>query len=365
MSKLFSPFRLGSQELRNRIVMAPMTRSRAIGSLPNDLMATYYGQRATAGLIITEGVSPSPNGLGYARTPGIFNAEQIRGWQKITRAVHRQGGHLFMQIMHTGRVGHLLNKPAGARVLAPSSLAAPGQVWTDEAGMQDFPLPGEMTAEDLDSVFHEFIRGAKYAVEAGFDGVELHGANGYLLEQFLSPYSNQRPDDYGGSVENRSRFVLELAKKVSEAIGSERTAIRLSPYGAANGMKEYPEVEETYRHLAAGLGRLSLAYLHLVDHSSMGAPAVPRKLKRDLKDAFAGPVILTGGYDRYTAEADLQQGEADLIGFGKPFINNPDLVYRMQFNKPLSGYLDKSTFYSAGEKGFTDYPVSEPEGVAI
>jgi len=364
-TKLFSPFLLGPLELRNRVVMAPMTRSRATGSLPNEMMATYYGQRASAGLIITEGVSPSPNGLGYARIPGIFSAGQTEGWKKIASAVHHRGGSIFMQIMHTGRVSHPLNLPPGGRVLAPSALSAPGQVWTDAGGMQDFPVPAEMSAGDLKDTLEEFAQGAANAIRAGFDGVEIHGANGYLVEQFLSPVTNQRSDLYGGNVENRVRFVLELARRVGNAIGRDRTAIRLSPYGAANGMEAYPELEKTYRYLAGELGKLGLAYLHLVDHSSMGAPIVPPSIKRFIRAAFGGPLILTGGYDRASAEADLRQGAADLIGFGKPFISNPDLVYRMQFSRPLAARLDKTTFYSAGDKGFTDYPFFEEEAVSV
>ncbi|HTQ28237.1 MAG TPA: alkene reductase [Puia sp.] len=364
-NKLFSAYRLGAIDLKNRIVMAPMTRSRAIGNIPNDLMATYYAQRAAAGLIITEGVSPSPNGLGYARIPGIFSKEQIEGWKKVTRAVHEAGGRIFMQMMHTGRISHPLNLPAGGRVLAPSEIGFTGQLWTDSAGMQAVPVPQAMSTEDLEQVKNEFVQGAKNAIAAGFDGVELHGANGYLLEQFLSPFGNQRTDAYGGSVQNRARFVLELVEAVAKAIGTDKTGIRLSPYGAANDMKAYPEIDETYRYLATELGRLGILYIHLVDHSSMGAPVVPASIKRTIAEAFGRTIILAGGYTKKTAEADLQHNAADLIGFGKPFINNPDLVYRLQHNKPLSHYLDKTSFYSPGEKGFTDYPVYEHEEAVI
>ena len=220
LSKLFSKYGLGANELQNRIVMAPMTRSRAIGNITNDLMATYYSQRAGAGLIVTEGTSPSPNGLGYCRIPGLYNDSHVEGWRKVTDAVHLQGGKIFVQLMHTGRIGSVINLPAGAIVLAPSAVKASGQVWTDTDGMQDHPVPKAMTPDEIKQTIGEFEHSAKLAIEAGFDGVELHGANGYLLEQFLSPHSNQRTDEYGGSVENRCRFVLELVDVVSTAIGS-------------------------------------------------------------------------------------------------------------------------------------------------
>ena len=229
--------------------MSPMTRSRAIGNVPNELMAEYYKQRSSAGLIITEGTSPSPNGLGYARIPGIFSKQQVEGWKKITSAVHKSGGKIFVQFMHTGRISHPLNLPGGAQILAPSAVKAAGQMWTDSKKLQDFPVPKEMTAEDLLHTKAEYVAAAKNALDAGFDGVELHGANGYLLEQFLSPVSNIRKDNYGGSIENRSQFVIEVVSAVAEAIGKGRTAIRLSPYGVASDMPHYPEINATYKYL--------------------------------------------------------------------------------------------------------------------
>src|SRR5450759_5392723 len=228
--KLFTPEKVGSAEMGNRVVMAPMTRCRAIGNVPNELMEEYYKQRSGAGLIITEGTSPSPNGLGYARIPGIFSRQQVEGWKMITSVVHSGGGKIFIQLMHTGRISHPLNMSEGAKVLAPSAVKPAGQMWTDSEKLQDFPVPKEMTAEDLLHTKTEFVTAAKNALDAGFDGVELHGANGYLLEQFLSPVSNIRKDNYGGSVENRCRFVLEVVTAVTESIGKGKTAIRLSPY---------------------------------------------------------------------------------------------------------------------------------------
>jgi N-ethylmaleimide reductase len=356
-NKLFSPYKMGKIELQNRIVMSPMTRSRAIGNLPNKLMAAYYGQRAGAGLIITEGVSPSANGLGYARIPGIYSPEQTKAWKQVTAEVHEKGGHIFIQLMHTGRITHPLNLPPGGRVLAPSAIKAAGKMWTDSQGMLELPSPEAMTIEEIEQVKKEYLLAAQNAIEAGFDGIELHGANGYLIEQFLSPSSNQRTDHYGGSVENRTRFVLELASDISHAIGKERVGIRLSPYGAAGDQKAYPEIEETYVYLAKQLGRTGIVYMHVVDHSSMGAPHVPQTIKQLIRKEFGGTLILAGGYNKQKAVADLEHGLADLIAIGKPFINNPDLILRFRKDLPLSENLDQTTFYSAGEKGYTDYPV--------
>lgn len=352
---LFTPLKVGSIEVKNRIVMSPMTRCRAIGNIPNALMAEYYGQRSGAGLIITEGTAPSPNGLGYARIPGIFNNEQVQGWKKVTSAVHHAGGKIIVQLMHTGRISHPFNMPEGAHVLAPSAVKAAGQMWTDTAQMQDFPVPAAMTAADLLTTKEEYVTAAKNAMEAGFDGVELHGANGYLLEQFLSPVSNVRTDAYGGSIENRSRFVLEVVAAVADAIGKDKTAIRLSPYGVASDMPHYPEIDATYDYLSKELNKLGIAYVHLVDHSAMGAPAVPVEMKKTIRNNFKNTVILAGGYDKERAETDLENGLGDLVGYGRPFINNPDLVERLKNDLPLSADLKMDLFYTADEKGYTDY----------
>ncbi len=352
---LFAPATLGPLILTNRVVMAPMTRSRAEGNVPNDLMAAYYGQRAGAGLIITEGVAPHPDGLGYARIPGLFNAAQVEGWRKVADAVHAKGGHIFVQLMHTGRVGHPANLPAGAGILAPSAIQAQGDMWTDAEGMQPMPAPREMTAADLAEAKAAFVQAARNAREAGLDGVELHAANGYLLEQFLNPGTNRRGDGYGGSLEARSRFVVEVAEAVAQAIGADRVGVRVSPFGAFNDMPPYDEVEATYLHLAQEFSRLGLAYLHVVDHSSMGAPEVPATLKIALRKAFSGTFILSGGYDRARAEADLAADRGDLVAFGKPFISNPDLVDRLKTGAELAA-PDMGTFYTPGPAGYTDYP---------
>jgi N-ethylmaleimide reductase len=355
--RLFEPLQVGAIALNNRIVMSPMTRCRAIGNVPNDLMAAYYGQRAAAGLIITEGTSPSPNGLGYARIPGIFNEEQIAGWKKVTSAVHAKGGKIVVQLMHTGRISHPANLPEGATVLAPSAVKPAGQMWTDSLQMQDFAVPKEMNSEELAATKAEFVQAAKNAVIAGFDGIELHSANGYLLEQFLSPISNIRTDEYGGSIENRARFVLEVASEVAAAIGKDKTGIRLSPYGVASDMPHYPEIDATYKYLAAELNKIGIAYVHIVDHSAIGAPQVPIEIKQAIRDNFKQTFISAGGHTLQSAEAELESGLADLEAFGRPFINNPDLVERFEQQQELSADLDMNTWYSADEKGYTDYPV--------
>ncbi len=354
--KLFEPAKLGDLELKNKIVMAPMTRSRAINNVPNALMAEYYSQRASAGLIITEGTAPSPNGLGYSRIPGCYSKMQMEGWEKTTSAVHKAGGKIFLQLMHTGRISHALNLPEGAQIIAPSAVKASGQMWTDSQQMQDFPIPKSMNDEDLLLTLTEYFASASHAIEAGFDGVELHAANGYLLEQFLSPISNIRTDKYGGSIENRCRFVLEVVNGVVATIGKEKTAVRLSPYGVANDMPPYAEIDKTYTYLSEELNKLGIAYLHLVDHSAMGAPEVPAEIKAIIRTRFKNAIILSGGYDKERAEADIISRKADLIAFGRPFINNPDLVERMKNNLPLSQTLKTDLFYTSDEKGYTDYP---------
>ena len=353
MSGLFSEYRLGDVTLTSRIVMAPMTRSRATDNLPNDLMRTYYAQRASAGLILTEGTAPSPNALGYPRIPGIFSEAQVEAWKPITDAVHEKGGHMFMQLMHTGRISHPLNMPAGARVLAPSAIAAGEQMYTDAEGMQPLPVPEAMTEADIQSTIEEFAQAARNAIAAGFDGIELHAANGYLLEQFIRPTSNQREDDYGGSIENRARFVMEVVEACTSAIGHHKVGIRLSPYGVFNDMPLYDEMEEDYIYLAQELDSQDVVYVHLVDHAAMGAPEVPASIKEEFRDEYCGTLIMSGGYDAERAEKDIP-GKADLIAVGRPFIANPDLPMRWKDGSSLSE-PDYDTFYTPGEKGYTDY----------
>jgi N-ethylmaleimide reductase len=353
---LLEPLATPSLQLANRAVMAPMTRSRAVdANTPNALMAEYYGQRATAGLIITEGTSPSPNGLGYARIPGLFNDAQVRGWKAVTDAVHAKGGKIFVQLMHAGCVAHVANLPAGAEVLGPMADACPGEMFTDSQGMQPHSTPRAMTHADIARAVDEYATSAQLAMQAGFDGVELHAANGYLIEQFLNANVNQRTDGYGGSAEGRNRFALEVARATAAAIGAHRVGIRLSPYGVFNSTGAFPDLEAQYLALTREMSGLGLLYIHLLDHSAMGAPSVPADLKDRIRAAFQGLFILAGGFDRAGAEAALTAGRADLIAFARPFLANPDLVQRMRVDAALNA-ADLATFYTPGPKGYTDYP---------
>lgn len=354
MTTLFTPLTLGKLTLQNRVVMAPMTRCRATDNVPNELMAGYYALRAGAGLIITEGTSPCANGLGYARQPGLFSNEQVQGWHRVTDGVHQAGGKVFVQLMHTGRVSHAANMQEGTKIIAPSALAAPGEMWTDSSGMQPYPVPAEMTEADIEQAIAEFAQGAKNAIAAGFDGIELHGANGYLIDQFLNTASNQRTDGWGGSIENRIRFAVEVARATAGAIGADRIGMRISPYGVFNGTAPDAEMDAMYLALIEELNALGLAYIHVVDHSAMGAPEVSPTLKAAIRSSFRGRYILSGGYDAARANSDLDANRGDLVAFGRPFISNPDLVEKLRTNSELTA-PDFNTFYTPGEKGYTDY----------
>ncbi len=353
---LFSSYKLGKIEHKNRVVMSPMTRCRSPGNVPGDLVAEYYTKRAEAGLIVTEGTAPSPNGLGYARIPGLFNTEQAHAWRKITDSVHKAGGKIFVQLMHTGRTSHPLNMPAGARILAPSAVGLSGAMWTDQQQMQSYPVPTPMTAADIESTLNEFAHSAVLAIEAGFDGIELHGANGYLIDQFLNTVTNKRTDEWGGNISNRIRFAVEAAKRCVAKIGGDRVGIRVSPFGAFNDMGTDPQMEDTFEQLAGELSKLGLVYIHTVDHSAMGAPAVPQTVKDKIRRAFKDTIILSGGYDRARAESDLAAKRGELIAFGRPFLSNPKLVSKMKLGKKLIE-PDLSLNYTPGPKGYTDYPV--------
>jgi len=345
---LLTSFRLGRLELPSRIVMSPMTRSRAIGHQPNSVMSEYYAQRASAALVIAEGIAPSPNGLGYARIPGLYSGEQVEGWRLTTQAVHAAGGRIFAQLMHTGRIAHPENMPPTARIVAPSAVQAEGQMWTDAKQMQPFPMPEGMSEADVRAARDEFVVAAKNAIAAGFDGVELHGANGYLLEQFLNPGTNRRTDAYGGSVERRARFVVEVAEATAKEIGHDRLGIRFSPYNPFNDMPAYDEVDAQYRHLATALK--DLAYVHVVGSAH---PAFARTADA-LRERF-GVFILNGNLSPETAEKALVEKRADLVSFARLFIANPDLPRRIAAGAPLAE-PDPTTFYTPGPKGYTDYP---------
>jgi N-ethylmaleimide reductase len=353
---LFDPVRLGRLELPNRIVMAPMTRSRAAGNVPTASTARYYALRASAGLLIAEGTAPSPNGLGYPRIPGVFSDEQVAGWRGVTDAVHAAGGRIFIQVMHTGRIGHPANLPAGGRLLAPSAIAAPGTMYTDSLGLQPHPEPAAMSAADIRDAIGEFAHAARQAIAAGADGIELHGANGYLIDQFLNPASNQRSDGYGGSVAARIRFAVEVAEAVAGAIGPDRVGIRISPNGKNGGMVTDADTDDLFLALARELSRIGVVYLHVTDHAPLGAPPLGAAFTAALRATFRGAYVLSGGYDRARAEADLAAGKGDLVAFGRPFLANPGLVGKLRDGRPLLD-PDMSTLFTPGDAGYLDWPV--------
>jgi N-ethylmaleimide reductase len=346
---LFLPYRLGEIELNNRLVMAPMTRSRAIEqNVPNPIAANYYAQRASAGLIVTEATQVSPQGVGYIRTPGIHSADQVAGWTGITEAVHRAGGKIFLQLWHVGRISHP-NFHGGELPVAPSAIAAQGQVFTAK-GPQQMVTPRALTLAELPGIVEQFRRGAENAKAAGFDGVELHGANGYLLDQFLRDGTNRRTDAYGSTVENRARLPLEVTKAVIEVWGADRVGYRISPNGAFNSMSDSNPVR-TFSYLTEQLNEIGIVYLHVVDPVTDGAKRISPLLRRKFNRTY----IVNGGFDLDGANGAIRNDEADLIAFGTPFLANPDLPQRYRINAPLN-VPDQATFYTGEDKGFTDYP---------
>ena len=351
MKKLFMPYSKAALQLKNHVVMAPMTRSRAIGNVPNDLMATYYKQRSGAGLIITEGTSPSPEGLGYPRIPGIFNDAQVEGWKLVTNAVHEGGSKIFLQLMHTGRVAHSSNLPKGHQVVGISAIKAAGEIYTD-TGMFEYSAPVALDEAGIARIIQDHVKAAENAITAGFDGIELHGAHGYLLEQSLNPHLNNRTDNYGGSIENRSRLTLEIVQKITAAIGADKVGLRISPFLTSNDIPAYEEAEvhETYIYLAREINKMGIAYVHISNN-----PGIPEKTHRDIREAFANTIICSNGLTAETAEAKLQDGSADLVAFGRSFLANPDFMSRIEKNVPLN-QPDYNTLYTLGEAGYTDYP---------
>lgn len=346
---LFTPWRLGHIDLGNRLVMAPMTRSRAIdGNVPNPVAAAYYAQRASAGLIVSEATQVSPQGVGYIRTPGIHSAAQVAGWTAVTDAVHRVGGKIFLQLWHVGRISHP-DFHGGELPVAPSAIAAQGQVFTAK-GLQPMMTPRALELAELPGIVEQFRRGAENAKAAGFDGVELHGANGYLLDQFLRDGTNKRTDAYGGSVENRARLPLEVTRAVIGIWGADRVGYRISPNGAFNSMSDSNRVE-TFSYFTEQLSRLGIVYLHVVDPLADGA----KRMSPLLRTKFDRTYIVNGGFDAESASGAIRSGEADLVAIGVPFIANPDLPRRYRTRAPLNA-PDQATFYAGEEKGFTDYP---------
>ncbi|GGX61192.1 alkene reductase [Streptomyces hiroshimensis] len=352
MTTAFDPIDLAGVRLANRIAMAPMTRSRAgEGGTATDLTAEYYAQRASAGLIVTEGVQPSVVGQGYPWTPGLHSAEQVASWRKVTDAVHAEGGRIFAQIMHTGRIGHPVLLPGGLTPVGPSAVAAEGSTFTHE-GMKEFVTPRELTGEEVRATVADFATAARNAIEAGFDGVELHGANGYLIHQFLAPGSNRRTDEWGGSVENRIRFAVEVVKAVVAEIGAARTGLRISPANPLHTIEE-PDAAATYTALVDAVEPLGLAYLHIMEALDV------RELTLELRKRFSGVLVLNAFTDGPTGPEALsliEDGTADIISYGMLFVSNPDLPARLKAGGPFAA-ADRATLYGGeGAKGYTDYP---------
>lgn len=352
---VFSPYKLGALHLKNRMVMAPLTRSRAEqGNLPSNMAATYYSQRAGAGLIITEATQAGAGGQGYIATPGIYSDAQVDGWKKVTDAVHSAGGLIFMQLWHVGRISHP-DFREGQLPVAPSAIAPRGvQTFTAE-GLKDIPTPRALKTGEIAAIIEEFRQGAKNAKRAGFDGIEVHGANGYLLDQFLEDGTNQRTDRYGGSVENRSRLLLEVIAAVTDVWGSDRVGVRLSPGGTFNDMCDcHPQ--ETFAQVVRSLAKLGLAYLHLIEPSQQqGERAMPDLSGKFFRPLYPGTLMVAGGYTLERANAVLEAGQADLVTFGRPFLANPDLVERFKRGAELNT-PNMQTFYGGGAEGYIDYP---------
>ena len=353
--ELFDPLEIGPLALPNRIVMAPMTRSRAgAGNAPGPLAGEYYVQRASAGLIVTEATQVSPQGVGYPATPGIHTDAQVEGWRRVTDAVHRAGGRIFLQLWHVGRISHPSMQPDGALPVAPSAIAPQGQVFTAR-GLQPFVTPRALETEEIPGIVAQFEEGARRALAAGFDGVEIHGANGYLIDQFLRDGTNRRTDRYGGSVANRARLLLEVTEAVAGVWSPARVGVRLSPLNPFNSMHD-SDPATTFGFAAEALGKYGLAYLHVVEGGEDGAgrPFDWAELKR----RFSGLYMANGDYDRERGTAVLASGRADLVSFARPYIANPDLVERFRLGAPLA-VPDPATFYGGDHRGYTDYPARD------
>ena len=350
MSDLFEPLKLGRLQLRNRVVMAPMTRSRAeAGDLPTDLMVEYYRQRAGAGLIVSEGISPSADGIGYCRTPGIYNQQQVDGWAPILQAVHDRGGLMVAQLMHCGRVASSLNKAAGTETVAPSAIQAHGKMFTDAQGMVPFDTPRALTTEEVGPLLEEYVTATRNAYAAGFDGIEFHCTSGYLPAQFLCTGSNQRDDRYGGNLENRLRFPLEVLQAVAGVDGADRVGFRICPDNPFNGLSD-DNPKETFDAFLASASELGLAYIHAI--------RMPTGRVDNLalaRQYFPDQLIGNESYSRDEAAAAIAAGELSAVSFGRAFISNPDLVERFRNDWPLADF-DMNGLYNPGEKGYTDYP---------
>lgn len=359
-TSLFDPVMLGDLSLPHRVAMAPMTRARSTqpGNVPNEMMARYYAQRAGAAAIITEATQISPQGQGYSFTPGIHSDAQVAGWRTVTDAVHAAGGRIVLQLWHVGRMSHAIFHEDGLPV-APSALAPDAKVWiadpaTGVAGMADCPVPRALETAEIGGILEDFARAAANAMTAGFDGVEIHGANGYLIDQFLRRSSNRRDDCYGGPRENRIRFLVEVAEAVAAAAGPGRTGIRLSPVITQRGMVD-DEIMPTMLMAARELDRIGLAYIHLAEADWDDAPETPESFRHALRAAFSGRIIVAGKYDKARADSILARGLADVVAFGRPFIANPDLPRRLAENLPLSEF-DPVSLFGGDAQGYSTYP---------
>lgn len=353
-TKLLEPYKLGPITLKNRAVMAPLTRNRAlVGMVPNPLAVEYYGQRASAGLLITEASQVSQQGQGYQDTPGIYTKPQVEGWRKVTDRVHANGGHIYIQLWHVGRISHVDLQKDGAKPVAPSAIRAKTKTYVG-GKFDDVSEPRALERSELPGIVDDFRKSAALAREAGFDGVEIHGANGYLLDQFAKDGTNKRTDAYGGSIENRAKLMLDVAKAVADEIGADRTGIRISPVTPANDVSD-SNPQSLFDHIVDGLSALKLVYLHVVEGATGGPRDVAPFDYASLRQRFGGAYIGNNAYDLALAEKVLAANEADLIAFGKLFIANPDLVERFRLGAPLNS-PDKATFYGGGAKGYTDYP---------
>lgn len=361
-SKLFEPYKLGPITLKNRSVMAPLTRNRAVaGFVPNPLAIEYYGQRASAGLLVTEASQISQQGQGYQDTPGIYSKEQIAGWRKVTDRVHERGGHIFIQLWHVGRVSHTSLQPNNGAPVAPSALQAKGKTFVGGT-FTDVSEPRALSLEEIPGIIEGFKRASANALEAGFDGVEIHGANGYLLDQFAKDGANKRTDAYGGSIENRAKLMLEVSKVVASEIGADRTGIRISPVTPANDVSD-SNPQPLFDYIVDGLNALKLIYIHVIEGATGGPRDIAPFDYDSLRKRFSGTYIANNGYDFKLANEILDKNKADLIAFGKLFISNPDLVERLKLGAPLNDF-DKATFYGGGAKGYTDYPALTRDAVA-
>jgi N-ethylmaleimide reductase len=353
-SKLFEPYKLGAVTLTNRAVMAPLTRNRAVaGFVPNPLAIEYYGQRASAGLLVTEASQVSQQGQGYQDTPGIYTKEQIAGWRKVTDRVHERGGHIYIQLWHVGRISHTSLQVDGGAPVAPSAIRANTKTFVG-GSFADVSEPRALELSEIPGIIDSFRRASANALEAGFDGVEIHGANGYLLDQFAKDGANKRTDAYGGSIENRARLMLEVSKAVAAEAGASRTGIRISPVTPANDVSD-SNPQPLFDHIVDQLSALKLVYIHVIEGAT-GGPRNNAPFDYDsLRKRFSGAYIANNGYDFKLANEALEKNKADLIAFGKLFISNPDLVERLKLGAPLNDF-DKATFYGGGAKGYTDYP---------